>query len=104
MPQRPPANEGLRDRLHADRRKQPGLRPDRFQRVLKRQAVDDRREHAHVVGRGLDDAGVLRLELGTAENVSAADHDGELAAELLRLVNLPGESSSVVTCLESGLF
>ena len=52
-----------------------------LERVLQRQRVDDRRQHAHVVGRrAVHPAGAGR---DAAEDVAAADDDGRLDAHAL---------------------
>ena len=62
----------------------------------KRQPVDHRGQHAHVVGGGLLDAGVAGGELGAAEDVAAADDDGDLHAVLGGPVGLPGDVDDFV--------
>ena len=57
---------------------QPRLDVHAFQRVLQGQAVHHGGEHAHVVGGGRLDALAAGGELRPAEEVAAADHDGEL--------------------------
>ena len=60
-----------------------------LERVLQRQRVDDRGEHAHVVGgRAVHALGAGRQ---AAEQVAAADHDGGLDAELLDLGDVLGD-------------
>ena len=62
---------------------------DVLERVLQRQGVDDRGEHAHVVGgRAVHALGARRQ---AAEQVAAADDDGDLDAELLDLADLLGD-------------
>ena len=75
----------------ADGGHQPGVAAERLQRVLQGQAVDHRGQHAHVMGRGLVDARVAGGELGPAEDVAAADDDGDLHAVLGGVVGLPGD-------------
>ena len=53
-----------------------------FEGVLQGQAVEDGGEHAHVVGGGFLDDVAAGGELGAAEDVAAADDDGELHAAL----------------------
>ena len=60
-----------------------------LERVLQRQAVDDGREHAHVVGGGAVHA--LRAGRQAAEQVAAADDDGGLDAEGLDLGDVLGD-------------
>ena len=60
-----------------------------FERVLQRQRVDDRREHAHVVGgRAVHPA---RARRQAAEEVAAADDDGRLHAEGLDFADVSGD-------------
>ena len=65
------------------------LTPDVLERVLQRQRVDDRRQHAHVVG----GRAVHALGAGgqAAEEVAAADDDRRLDAELLDLGDVLGD-------------
>ncbi len=80
MPRGAPANERLGDLLHLDRAQQARVATLLFERVLQREAVDHRRQHAHVVGGGaVDRQGLLAR---AAENIAAADHDGDLHAEV----------------------
>src|SRR5262249_30231549 len=51
-----------------------------LQRVLEGERVDHRREHAHVVGTGAVHTPVLAAH--ASPDVAAADHDGDLDAEL----------------------
>ena len=92
------ADVRLGDAVHADGRHQPRLAAERFERVLQGQAVDDRGQHAHVVGRGFLDAGVAGGELGPAEDVAAADDDGDLHAALRRLADLLGDVRRLRPC------
>jgi hypothetical protein len=77
----PAPDERLGHRAHFDggydARQHAGL----FEGVLQRQAVDHRRQHAHVVGGGAVHAPGARHE--AAEDVAAPDDDGRLDAELL---------------------
>ena len=60
-----------------------------LERVLQRQRVDHRGEHAHVVGgRAVHALGAGRE---AAEQVAAADDDGGLHAELLDLADVLGD-------------
>ena len=52
----------------------------------KRQRVDDRRQHSHVVGRATVHAARARRQ--APKQVAAADDDGDLHAELLDLADL----------------
>ena len=70
-------------------RRDAGADADLLERVLQREAVDDRREHAHVVG----GRAVHPLGAGgeAAEQVAAADDDGDLDAERLDLGDVLGD-------------
>ena len=60
-----------------------------LERVLQRQRVDDRRQHAHVVGgRAVHAAGAGRH---AAEDVAAADDDGRLDAHALDFGDVLGD-------------
>ena len=85
------ANEWLGHAVHAHRRHEPRFAIERFERILQREAVDHRGQHAHVVGRGFLDAGVAGRELGAAQNVAAADDDGDLHAQSRRALRLRGD-------------
>ena len=84
--------------VHADGGQQPRLAAQRLQRVLQGQAVDHRGQHAHVVGGGLLDAGVAGGELGAAEDVAAADDDGDLHAVHGRLLASGGRCAPPRPC------
>ena len=60
-----------------------------LERVLQGEGVDDRRQHAHVVGGGA--VHPLRAGREAAEQVAAADHDRGLDAEGLDLGDLLGD-------------
>ena len=80
MADRAPADEGFGDVVHFDRALQPGDDALFFERVLQRQAVDDGRKHPHIVTGGAVNR--KRLLAGPAKEVSAADDDGNLQAEI----------------------
>ena len=61
--------------------------PDFFQRVLKRQRIDNGREHAHVIARGALDPSLTAGQ--AAENISAANHNHNLHSEVADFTNLP---------------
>ena len=65
------------------------MTPTLLERVLQRQGVDDRRQHAHVIGRGAIHA--LGAGGQAAEQVAAADDDAGLDAELLDFADLTGQ-------------
>ena len=60
-----------------------------LQEVLQHEAVHHGAEHAHVVGAAALDATLLQL--GTAEEVAAADDDGDLRARRDDLGDLPAD-------------
>ena len=72
--------------LHRDGRLHPGRQAELLERVLDRQGVQHRRDHAHVVGRRAVHADGHPLE--AAEDVARAHHDGDIDAALVRLVDL----------------
>ena len=61
-----------------------------LERVLQRQRVDDRGQHAHVVGGGAVHAAGAGGD--AAEDVAAADDDGRLDAERLDLGDVGGDA------------
>ena len=63
--------------------------PQGLQRVLQRQSVDHGRQHSHVVGGRLVDAGAGSLELPATQDIATADDDGNLATQLQSIVDLP---------------
>ena len=85
----PPADERLGHRAHLDRRDDAGDHVQLFERVLKRQRVDDRRQHPHVVRGGAIHAARARRD--AAEDVAAADDDGRLHAHRLDFADLLGD-------------
>ena len=85
------ADIGLGNAVHADGRQKAGLTAHRLQGVLEGQAVHDRGEHAHVMRGRLDDPGVTGGELSAAEDVSAAEHDGDLRPVFRGAVSLRGQ-------------
>ena len=82
--------------LHADGRLQPRLAAEALQGVLQGQAVEDGGEHAHVVGGRLLDDVAAGGELGAAEDVAAADDDGELHALCGDALQLAGDVERLV--------
>src|SRR5208283_2518793 len=80
-------DERLGDLVHRYRALDPGHDAHLLQPVHDRHAVDDGREHAHVVARRPVDAASLARE--PAENVPAPDDDAYLHAELVDLLHLP---------------
>ncbi len=59
-----------------------------FQRILQRQRIDHRRQHAHVIGG--DPVHVLGLLRYAAEKVSSAHHDRQLHAQLVNVGQFGG--------------
>ncbi len=92
----PAANEGLRDRLHADGRHEPGLAIETFQCILQGQAVENGRQHAHVMSGAFLDDGAAGGELSPAQNIAAADHDGKLHAAIKHPLGLLGNIDGFV--------
>ena len=74
----------------------PGLAADALQRLLKGQAVHDGGEHAHVVGGGFLDDFAAGRELGAAEDIAAADDDGQLHAALPDALDLPSDAERLL--------
>ena len=61
-----------------------------FERILQRKGVDDRRQHAHVVGgRPVHPARACR---DAAEDVASADDDGRLNAQSLDFADIERDS------------
>src|SRR5690606_31024785 len=74
-----------------DRTHHPDLGAELFQRVLHRQRVDHRGQHAHLVaGDAVHAAG---RQARAAGDVAAADHDAHLGAGLLRLDDLARQAA-----------
>ncbi len=83
------ANERFGDGPHLDRRRDSGRDAVVLERVLQRERVDHRRQHAHVVGCGPVHALGARRE--AAEQVAAADDNRRLDAERLNLEDVFGD-------------
>ena len=94
VPAGPAADVRLGHAVGADGRHQPRVAAQRLQGVLQGQAVDHRGQHAHVVGRGLVDAGIAGGELRAAEDVAAADDDGDLHPVLGGVVAFAGRCAA----------
>ena len=60
-----------------------------FQSVLQREGIDDRGQHAHVIGR--DPVHKLGLLGHAAEEVAAADHDGDFDSQTMYLGDFGGD-------------
>ena len=89
VPDRPQRDVGLGDLAHRDRGLHPGRHPGLLEEVLQDQAVHDRAEHAHVVGPAPVHAALGQL--GTTEEVAAADDDRDLDAGVDDLGDLAGD-------------
>ena len=86
------ADERLGDRAHLDGGDDPRDHVLLLERVLQREGVDDRRQHAHVVGRRAVHAARARGD--AAEDVAAADDDGRLDAHALDFGDVLARSAS----------
>ena len=84
------ADEGLGHLMHFDGAQQPRQHALLFERVLQRQPVDHRRQHAHVIAGGAVDR--KRFLARPAENVSAADDDGHLHAQVVHFLHFAGNA------------
>ncbi len=85
------ADVGLRDLLDLEGGLHAGRNPAPLHRVLQRQRVDDARQHAHVVGAGAVHA--LGRRADAADDVAAADHDGDLDAHRVDGCQLLGDAA-----------
>ena len=83
------ADVGLGDLGDADRGQDPRVRAEPFQRILERQAVEHRREHARIIGGCPVHA--LRRGRHPPVEVPAADDDRDLHSALAHLDDLPGD-------------
>src|SRR6478736_3429362 len=79
-------DERLGDLVHRDGGLDAGLDAHFLEAVHDGEAVDDGREHAHVVAGGAVDAAFGALQ--AAEDVAAADHDAHLHAEVVDFLHL----------------
>jgi hypothetical protein len=86
MPHRPPADVRLGDLRHLDGGHGSRRDADPLERVLQREGVDDRGQHAHVVAGGAVEAELAGRE--AAEDVAAADHQRDLYAHLVDALDL----------------
>src|SRR5665647_645405 len=89
VPDDPPADERLGHGLDLDGRDVARVGPGLVEGRLQGDAVDDGGQHAHLVGRALVDA-VLDAP-GAAEEIAAADHDGDVDAEIVDFLDLAGD-------------
>ena len=79
MADRAPPDERLGHLVHLDGRHHPRVHALLFQRVLQRQRVDHRRQHAHVIGR--HPVHLFGLLGDAAEEIPAAHHEPNLDSE-----------------------
>ena len=85
VPNRPAADVGLGDAGHLDRRLHTGVLPEPFERVLERQCVHDRAEHADVIR-----LGGIHAAQGpgtTSPEVPATHHHGNVDAQILAQID-----------------
>src|SRR5262249_5626677 len=82
MAHSPTAEVWLRHAFHSNRPKKPGFAVDALPCLLGGPAVHDGRERSPAGGRGVPYDVTAGRELAAAEDVAAADHDGELHATL----------------------
>ena len=85
------ANKGLGDGLHLNRALQSRQYAEFFERVLQREAVDDGGQHAHRVRCSAVDR--KRFLARAAKNVSTADHDGDVHAQIAHFFQFARDSS-----------
>ena len=78
MADRPAPDIAFGELPHFDRRLDAGRSALFFEGVLKRQGIQHRRQHAHIVGGGAFHTAVRGVD--PTKNVPAADHDGHLHA------------------------
>src|SRR5262245_45461009 len=85
-------NEHFRYLAHFNRRLDSGENVDLFESVLKGQGIDDRGQHAHVVGRNA----VKTLCAGSesSKNISPADDNGDLNSEAMDLFDFVGDAKN----------
>ena len=78
MPDRATPDKGFRYLMHLNRALHPGVHPLFFQRILQRQRIDYRGQHAHKIAGGAID---LKTFLPRAtKNISATHHNGHFHA------------------------
>ena len=83
------ADEGLGDLVHFDGGLHAGVDVLFFERVLQGKRVDDRGQHAHVVGG--DAVHVFGLVGNAAEEIAAAHDDGDLDTEAVHIGQFGGD-------------
>ena len=89
-------DEWLRDLLHFDRRLYACRNTFLFQGILHCQGVDHRAQHAHVIG--LDAVNAHLFHHLAADEIAAADHDGQIDPQMMHLFQLigkPGEQHGI---------
>ena len=90
MLESPPRRERLGDLLDGDRRLHAHVEARRFEGVLEGEGVDDRRQHAGVVGRRAVHA-LFAADAAAAQDVAGADDDADLAADVVGGLDLGGD-------------
>src|SRR5215510_11913458 len=88
----PAADERLRDLTHLYRGDYAGEDIPLFKRVLQRDGVHDRRQHSHVIRGGSIHS--RRAFLESAKDVSPADDQRDLGAEVVHLFNFLGDATN----------
>src|SRR4029077_19857843 len=86
------ADERLGDLVHFDGAHQAGEAAVFFERVLEGEGVYDGGEHAHVIAGGAVDG--ERFLAGAAEDVAAADHDGDVDAQGVDFFYFAGDAGN----------
>src|SRR5690606_1883060 len=87
MPHRPSADERFTDLFHLDGGKQTSFDAQLFQRILQCHTVDDRSQHAHVIGLHAVHSGFFRTQ--TPINIPTADDDGNLHSFAVNFLDIP---------------
>src|SRR5580704_3696826 len=83
------ANEGFADLMHLDGALHASMDLSFFERVLQSKGVEDGGEHAHVIAGGAVDFKAFLA--GAPEDISSANHDGDLHAEFIYFAKFFGD-------------
>src|SRR5271167_4647746 len=83
------ANERFGNLLHGDGAEDASEDAGFLEGILQGEGVDDRGQHAHVVAGGAIDFEAFLT--GTAEDIAAANHDGDFHAQFVNLFYLVGD-------------
>jgi len=78
--------------IHLDSRLDAREHVHLFERVLERERVHDRRQHTHVIGGNTIEA--LCAGGKTAKDVAATDHDTDLNAEFMDILDFGGNAAN----------